>query len=34
MSFWSNALEEMREDGYSRHEELALDGSIENFFLV
>lgn len=27
--FWSNALEETREDGYSGQEELTLDGNVE-----
>lgn len=27
--FWSNDLEEMREDGHSRQDELAFDGSVE-----
>lgn len=34
MCFWSNALE-VREDGHGiQGEELALDRSVENFFLV
>lgn len=32
--FRSDAPEEMREDGHRRQEELALDKSMERFFLV
>lgn len=35
MYFWSNALEEVREDKVSRQgEELALDRNVETFFFI
>lgn len=35
MCFWSNALEEVREDKVSRQgEELALDRNVESFFFI